>query len=82
MNFSEKIKKPLFWKNTFRIATPFFLFMIVLSLLFNSWQPIFQGDFSTVAEQNFLNNKWIIFFGFKFFLAFGYGFFITYKNMK
>lgn len=82
MSFTEKTKKPLFWKKLFKIAAPFFIFLVVISLLINSWQPLFQGDFATVAAQNFTNNKWMFFFGFKIFLAFGYGFFITYKNMK
>ncbi|WP_439131798.1 hypothetical protein [Polaribacter sp.] len=82
MAFFKKIQKTEFWKNTVKIAIPFFIFVTIISLLMNSWREIFAGDFTKVAEVNFNNGKWITFWGYKVFLSLVYGIYMTNKNMK
>lgn len=82
MKFTEKIKQPEFWRNFIRIAIPFFIIVIVFSLLWNSWSQIFSGDFAAVAETNFNDGKWQTFFGVKIVVCVIYGLYVTNKNMK
>jgi hypothetical protein len=82
MKFTEKIKLPEFWRNFIRIAIPFFIIVIVFSLLWNSWSQIFSGDFAAVAETNFNDGKWQTFFGVKIVVCVIYGLYVTNKNMK
>ena len=82
MKFTEKIKHPEFWRNFVRVAIPFFIIVVVISLLWNSWSNIFAGDFEAVASTNFNDGKWKTFFGVKVFVCFFYGLYVTNKNMK
>ena len=82
MGFTDKIKQPLFWRNFAKIAIPFFILVIVVSLLLESSGAIFSGDFESVNQENFANGKWKTFFGFKVVFTFVYALFITNKNMK
>lgn len=82
MIFLQKLQDPLFWKNFAKVAIPFFIAVTVISLLFNSWSPLFKGDFTKVNAINFANGKWIVFWGTKIVFSFFYGLLITYKNMK
>jgi len=82
MKFTEKIKHPEFWRNFIRIAIPFFIIVIIFSLLWNSWSQIFSGDFAAVAETNFNDGKWKTFFGVKIVVCVIYGLYVTNKNMK
>ena len=82
MKFLEKIKQPLFWNNVSKVAIPFFIMVTLISLLMNSWEAIFAGDFSRVNEVNFSEGKWINFWGLKVFLSAFYGIYVTNKKMK
>ncbi|WP_158838192.1 hypothetical protein [Polaribacter sp. L3A8] len=81
MSVLEKIKQPLFWVNFAKVAIPFFIIVTIVSLLMASFSDIFSGDFTKVAETNFLNGKWKNFFGFKVVFSAVYGFYITNKKM-
>lgn len=82
MKFLEKIKQPLFWNNVSKVAIPFFIMVTLISLLMNSWEAIFAGDFSRVNEVNFSEGKWMNFWGLKVFLSTFYGIYVTNKKMK
>ena len=82
MKFLEKIKQPLFWNNVSKVAIPFFIMVTLISLLMNSWEAIFAGDFGRVFEVNFSEGKWINFWGLKVFLSTFYGIYVTNKKMK
>jgi fucose 4-O-acetylase-like acetyltransferase len=82
MNFTDKIKQPLFWKNFAKIAVPFFIVVTIISLLIESSSAIFSGDFEIVIQENFANGKWKTFFGFKVVFTAIYAMYITNKNMK
>ena len=82
MSVLDKLKQPIFWKNFAKIALPFFIVVIVVSLLIESFSAIFSGDFATVNQENFANGQWKIFFGFKLSFTMIYAFYITNKNMK
>lgn len=82
MSFISKLKQPLFWRNFLKIALPFFIVVVVISLLLESSKAIFSGDFATVNQDNFANGQWKTFFGFKLVFTFVYAFYITNKNMK
>tara|TARA_B100000795_G_C22804811_1_gene444171 strand:+ start:5769 stop:6017 length:249 start_codon:yes stop_codon:yes gene_type:complete len=82
MSFIEKIKNPIFWSNFFKVVIPFFIVVTLFSLFMNSWKEIFAGDFTTVSETNFGDEKWKSFWGIKLFISTLYGLYITNKNMK
>lgn len=82
MSFINKIKQPLFWQNFAKIALPFFIVVVVISLLIESSSAIFSGDFQAVNQENFANGKWKTFFGFKIVFTAVYALYITNKNMK
>ncbi len=81
MSFLKTIKQPDFWKNTAKIAIPFFIFVTLISLFFNSGRNIFSGDFEAVNQTNFSEGKWIRFWSTKLIISFLYGVWITYKKM-
>lgn len=82
MGFINKLKQPLFWKNFLKIALPFFIVVVVISLLLESSKAIFSGDFARVNQENFANGQWKSFFGFKVVFTVVYALYITNKNMK
>ena len=82
MSFFKKTQNPLFWSNFLRVSIPFFIIVIIFSLLWNSWSQIFSGDFAAVAETNFNDGKWKTFFGVKIVVCVIYGLYVTNKNMK
>ena len=82
MTFIEKTKQPLFWNNVRKVTIPFFVMVVLISLLLNSWEAIFAGNFDLVNEVNFSNGKWMNFWGFKTFLSLFYGIYVTNKKMK
>ncbi|NCT10039.1 MAG: hypothetical protein GW772_08185 [Flavobacteriia bacterium] len=82
MSFLKKLQQRKFWSSFFKIAIPFFIIVTIFSLALNSWSDIFAGDFAKVAETNFNNGKWQVFFGYKIVLSFFYGLYVTNKNMK
>lgn len=78
----SKFTTPLFWNKFIRIFLPFFILLVVISLILNSSRDIFSGDFAKVATDNFANGEWVRFFGYKFGIAFVYALFVTNKNLK
>ena len=48
----------------------------------NSWSAIFSGNFTKVAQVNFIDGKWIGFWSYKVFLSLIYAMYMTNKNMK
>jgi len=82
MTFLEKIKMPFFWKRASMIIVPFFIVLVIISLLFNSFSAIIEADMATVLDQNFNQGKWKRFFFTKAFVAFLYGVWITSRNVK
>ncbi len=82
MSFLHKIQQPNFWKLFLKVAIPFFIILVIITLFFNSWSEIFNGDFTTVSKMNFDNGKWIPFFVIKIIAAIIYGLWVTNKNMK
>ena len=82
MSFFKKTQNPLFWSNFLKVSIPFFIIVIIFSLLWNSWSQIFSGDFAAVAETNFNDGKWKTFFGVKIVVCVIYGLYVTNKNMK
>lgn len=82
MSFFKKVQQPEFWPNFLKVAIPFFVIVTIFSLALNSWRDVFAGDFSKVAETNFTNGKWQVFFGYKIVFSAIYGLYMTQKNMK
>lgn len=82
MRFTEKIKHPDFWKNFTRITIPFFVILVIMTLLWKSWSAIFAGDFETISNTHFANGKWKVFFGVKIVASALYGLYVVNKNMK
>jgi len=82
MTFQEKIRTGIFWQHTFRIAALFFLFLVIISLLINSFSDIFKFDIDAISATNFDNGQWKRFLGSKVIIAFLYGMWVTNRNMK
>lgn len=82
MTFKEKLKYSKFWKNFVRITIPFFIILVIMTLLWKSWNAIFAGDFDTISNTHFTYGKWKVFFGVKIVASAFYGLYITNKNMK
>lgn len=82
MSFSEKIKTGIFWKNTVRISLLFFILLIIISLLFNSFSDIFKFDIEAIKATNFNEGKWQKFIGSKAAISFLYGMWVTNRNMR
>jgi len=79
---SAKIQTKLFWVNFAKVAIPFFVIVTIVSLLMNSSSAIFSGDFDSVVKENFADDKWKAFFGYKIFFSFIYAFYITSVKTK
>ncbi|MDY7396391.1 hypothetical protein UMM65_14160 [Aureibaculum sp. 2210JD6-5] len=82
MTFLEKIKSAFFWKRALMIIIPFFIVLVIISLLFNSFSAIIEADMATVMEQNFTQGKWKRFFLTKILVSVLYGVWITSRNVK
>lgn len=82
MPLQKNIAKKSFWVNSFKIGIPFFLIVVIFSLLFNSGGDIFSGNLEMVAETHFTNKKWIRFFLGKIVISMMYGMYVTNKNLK
>ena len=82
MTFSEKIKLPIFWRSVLLITIPFFIVLIILTLLFNSFSSIIHFDFEAINAKNFADGKWKAFVLTKLVLSFLYGIWITNRNIK
>lgn len=82
MTFLEKIKTSFFWKRALMIIIPFFIVLVIISLLFNSFSAIIEADMATVMEQNFNQGKWKRFFSTKIMVSICYGVWVTSRNVK
>lgn len=82
MTFLEKIKSPRFCTNATKVAIPFFILVVVVSLFMYSWSDIFAGNFSAVSEVHFSDGKWVSFFGYKIGISVAYGLWMAAKNTK
>lgn len=71
-----------FWINVLKLAIPFLILVTIISLLMNSWQDIFAGDFAKVSEVNFADGKWQRFWSFKIVISFMYAIYLTIKRTK
>ncbi|MCF6348256.1 MAG: hypothetical protein L3J20_08150 [Flavobacteriaceae bacterium] len=82
MIFLEKIKTPIFWKSTLKVTIPFFIALIIISLLFNSFSNIINFDLEAIKAANFSDGKWKQFLLTKSVVSLLYGIWITNRNMK
>lgn len=82
MSLFKKMKEASYWVNFSKIALPFFVIFVVISLLWHSGSAIFSGDFETVNELNFSNGKWKAFFGSKLIGSIIYGIWTTSRKTK
>ena len=82
MTFLEKIKLPIFWKSVLKIAIPFFIAVMLISLLFNNFSSIIDFDLETIKAQNFSDGKWKFFILSKSIVSLLYGVWMTQKNIK
>ncbi|AUC16119.1 hypothetical protein BTO06_13550 [Tenacibaculum sp. SZ-18] len=82
MALHQNIGRKLFWINTFKVGIPFFIVVVIFSLLFNSASDIFSGNFDVVAETHFTNKKWVRFFLGKIVISIMYGMYTSNKKMK
>ncbi len=82
MTFIDKIKTTFFWKRAFMIIIPFFIVLVIISLLFNSFSAIIQFDLAEIKMQNFEDGKWKNFFVTKGVVSILYGIWVTQKNIK
>ena len=82
MTFLEKAKTTIFWKSVLKITIPFFIALIVISLLFNSFSSIIDFDIEAIKAQNFSDGKWKLFFLTKSTVSVLYGIWVTARNMK
>ena len=57
MALHHNLGKKLFWVNTFKVAIPFFIIVVIFSLLFNSASDVFSGNFDKVAEVHFYKQE-------------------------
>lgn len=82
MTFKEKLKLPEFWLNFLKVSVPFFIILILITLLWKNWNAFFKGDFNLIADENFRNGKWMVFFGVKMVTSIIYGLYVTNKNIE
>lgn len=82
MTLLEKLKSPDFFIHALKIATPFFILLVVISLLINNFRDIIAFDFGAVAEANFNNGLWKKFFAIKVVFSFLYGVWMSAKKTK
>lgn len=81
MTFLEKAKTGIFWKNVLKISITFFIILIVISLLFNSFSSIIDFDIEAIKSQNFTEGKWKTFFITKSVVSLLYGIWVTNRKM-
>ena len=82
MTFSQKIKLKQFWIAFLKVSLPFFIFLVLISILFNSFKALFSGDLDLVSKINFDEGKWIPFFSIKIVASILYGLYTANKNFK
>lgn len=82
MTFLEKLKTTLFWKSVLKITIPFFIALVIISLLFNSFSSIINFDLEAIKAANFSDGKWKRFLLTKSVVSLLYSIWVTNKNMK
>ena len=82
MTFLEKIKTSIYWKNTLKISILFFISIVIISLLFNSFSSIISFDLEAINTKNFSEGKWMKFFYIKAAISLLYGMWVTARNIK
>lgn len=82
MSLKQNLKNPLFWKNVLKVGVPFFVFVAIFSLLFNTGSAIFNGNWNRVYEFHFANNRWVRFLLQKGIISILYGMYICNKKMR
>ena len=82
MTFLEKIKSGIYWKNTLKISILFFISIVIISLLFNSFSSIISFDLEAINTENFSEGKWMRFFYIKAAISLLYGMWVTARNIK
>ncbi|MGB5363437.1 MAG: hypothetical protein WBN17_09055 [Aureibaculum sp.] len=82
MTFLEKIKSGIYWKNTLKISILFFISIVLISLLFNSFSSIISFDLEAINTENFSEGKWMRFFYIKAAISVLYGMWVTARNIK
>lgn len=82
MSIVEKLKKISFWINVLKVAVPFFLMVVIVTLIIASSKDIFSGNWEAVNEVNFSNGKWVRFFSVKGVISFVYGIYQAMKHTK
>ena len=82
MTFLEKIKTGIYWKNTLKISILFFISIVIISLLFNSFSSIISFDLEAINTENFSEGKWMKFFYIKAAISVLYGMWVTARNIK
>lgn len=80
MTFIDKIKTRIFWKHVLRIGSLFFVLLIIISLLFNSFSDILNFDIAAVKAKNFSNGKWKQFIISKLLISLVYAMWVTNRN--
>lgn len=81
MTFLEKVKTRVFWRNVVKVSSVFFIIIIIISLLFNSFSSIIDFDLEAIKSENFTDGKWKGFFISKFVISLLYGIWVTNRNM-
>lgn len=82
MTFAEKIRTLIFWKHVLRISVLFFILLVIISLLINSFSDILKFDTEAIYAENFADDKWIRFFVTKLVISLLYGIWVINRNMK
>ncbi|HBS13108.1 MAG TPA: hypothetical protein DEO36_11305 [Flavobacteriaceae bacterium] len=82
MTFTEKIQTVFFWKKSVQIIIPFFIVLVIISLLFNSFSSVISFNLTEIKSQNFENGKWKIFFSTKVIISILYGVWVAHKNIN
>ena len=82
MTFLEKAKTSIFWKNVIKISITFFVILIIISILFNSFSSVIDFDMQAIKSQNFTEGKWKAFFFTKLVVSLLYGIWVTNRNLK
>ncbi len=82
MTFTEKIKTAIFWKKALQIIIPFFIILVIISLLFNSFSSVVSFNLPEIKAQNFNQGKWKIFFSTKIITSVLYGLWVAHKNIN
>ena len=82
MNIIKDIQAPGFWKKFALIAIPFFVVLVIISLIMSNAKAFFSFDFGVISELNFSEGKWKQFFAIKIVISVLYGFIVALKKRK